>query len=287
MDITNRTIWTLWCQGFDHAPPLVRACLGSWQQFNPDWRICALDRDTLRDWINLQDVVDLTRSDLTVQKISDIARLCLLRQYGGVWADATVFCLRPLDSWVTEYYSTGFCAFRNPGPDRLMSSWFIATEKDNPILTALQEAFVEFMNSRIFSNQNTELGLLAIQKLEPILKKNVRRTIRWLNPRLQERVQAYPYFIFHYAFNKIILTNPKLRLLWEQALPLDARPSHSLQTYSRDEHGLARALSEIDRSDWMLQKLDWRADLTAPYWGEVLKRLIDFVSKRAPQRVAK
>lgn len=238
------------------------------------------------DWINLRDVVDPTRNDLTVQKISNIVRLCLLRRYGGIWADATVFCLRPLDSWVMDYYTTGFCAFRNPAPDRLMSNWFMAAEKDNPILAALYEAYVGFMNSRIFLNQNNEFGRSALEKLGPILNKNVRRTIRWLSPRLQERVQAYPYFIFHYTFNKIILTDPELRALWEQARPLDATVAHSLQAFARQKDGLARALGEINRGGWTLQKLNWSADITTPYWREVLACLAGFVSKRVPQKIA-
>jgi hypothetical protein len=32
MDISNRTIWTLWYQGYDRAPPIGRAALESWRR---------------------------------------------------------------------------------------------------------------------------------------------------------------------------------------------------------------------------------------------------------------
>src|SRR5690606_23029229 len=96
VDSDNRTIWTLWMQGVDTAPPLVRACIESWRVLNPTWRAVALDRATLGDWVDLDDIIDISRRDITVQKQAVVARLALLKRYGGVWVDATVFCLRPL-----------------------------------------------------------------------------------------------------------------------------------------------------------------------------------------------
>jgi hypothetical protein len=278
----NRTIWTFWYQGFDHAPPLVRACLDSWRRLNPDWQVIALDRHSLRDWIDLREAIDPARSDIPVQKLSAVARLCLLRRYGGVWVDATVFCLRPLDHWLPEQIPGGFAAFRNPARDRLMGNWFIAAEKDSALLAELHAAFIEFMNSRIFSNQNNLFGRIAMAVLQRLLDGNIRRTTLWLNPRLQAVLKAYPYLIFHYVFNNIILTNPDLRQLWEQGLPLDAALRHSLQALAHREDGLALAFEAIDRGDWALQKLDWRIDIASPFWSAVMPRLAEHVARHDP-----
>jgi hypothetical protein len=271
---SNRTIWMMWHQGFAEAPQIVRIAVESWRLLNPDWRIIVLDRNSLSDWVDLESVIDLNRSDLTVQKISNITRLCLLRRYGGVWADATVCCLRPLDAWLPEHYGAGFFAFRNPGPDRLASNWLIAAERDNLILVALYEAFLKFMNDNApFSNQNNDFGRLAISRLSPILNRTPRRTIRWLSPVLQKHVRAYPYFIFHYTFNKVILSNPELYALWGRAKPLDAEPAHRLQVLAGVPDGLAQAVNEIDAEHCPVQKLNWRVDVTSPYWSGVLTHL--------------
>src|SRR6185369_4382947 len=97
--VSNRTIWTLWHQGFADAPPLVQACLESWRRLNPVWCIHALDQNSLGDFIDLAALRDAS-GHLTLQKTSALARLALLRRHGGVWTDATVFCLRPLDEWI-------------------------------------------------------------------------------------------------------------------------------------------------------------------------------------------
>ena len=225
--VENRTIWTLWHQGFADAPPLVQACLESWRRFNPGWRVIALDRHSLPDYYDIAEVIDPARPDLDVIKISNLTRLCLLRCYGGLWTDATVFCLRPLDDWLDAAYDAGFFAFRNPAKDRMLATWLIASEPDNPLLVALHAAFLDFVNRRPFSNQNTAFGRYVVDRLTPILRKDVRRTGLWLNPLVQSLLRAYPYFFFHYLFNRLILTRPDLRALWERVGPIEARPLHT------------------------------------------------------------
>jgi hypothetical protein len=277
--VSNRTIWTLWYQGFEDAPPLVRAALESWRRLNPGWRIVALDRHSLKQWIDLDEVIDPTRSDLPVQKISAVARLGLLQRHGGVWTDPTVVCLRPLDQWLTN--PAGFAAFRNPGRDRLMSNWFIAAEKHNALLNELYRTFVGFMN-RPFANQNTRFGRVAVAGLERLLGTRAAHTTLWLDPRLQDLIGAYPYLIFHYTFNKVVLGDPQLRQIWDRAPPLEAVMAHGLQALSGEDNGLAPALEAIDRGDWPLQKLDWRADIDSPYWSAVLQRMSDRTGRHDP-----
>ena len=93
-----------------------------------------------------------------------------------------MFCLRPLDDWLDAAYDAGFFAFRNPAKDRMLATWLIASEPDNPLLVALHAAFVDFVNRRPFSNQNTAFGRYVVDRLTPILRKDVRRTSLWLNP---------------------------------------------------------------------------------------------------------
>lgn len=274
MEPSNRTIWTMWYQGYDEAPYLVRAALDSWIRLNPDWQVVALDRRSLSDWIDLKSIVNLDRSDLTVQKVAVINRLCLLRRYGGIWTDGTVFCLRPVSEWLPEYYGSGFFAFRNPGPDRLASNWLIASEPDNPILIAVHDAFLKFWNDHpLFPNQDNVFGKMALAFLSYILNRNVGNTVWWLAPPLQKIVGAYPYFVFHYTFNKVILSDPALGTLWNETKALEAGPCHELQSLAGIPDGAAAAEARIRTENWPVQKLDWRIDPSSPYWSRVLSCL--------------
>ena len=53
---------------------------------------------------------------------------------GGVWVDASVVPVKPLSQWLGDALTeAGFFAFERPGPDRPISSWFLAATPRNLI----------------------------------------------------------------------------------------------------------------------------------------------------------
>lgn len=144
-----RVVWTLWLQGWDSAPPLVQACLTSWESRNPTWTVRALTSETLGDYLDLAAIypmVDL--SAVPAASLSDMVRVALLAEHGGVWVDSTVFCVRPLDGWLDDYTGSGFFAFARPGPDRMVSSWFLASEPNHPITLELRDRVRAYWRDR-------------------------------------------------------------------------------------------------------------------------------------------
>jgi hypothetical protein len=109
-----RVIWTLWLQGWDNAPAIVRACLARWQNLNPGWRVHALDAQTLARFLSASDIDRIIRAETPLEAISDQIRIELLHHYGGVWADATTMCMRPLDRWLPASMPMGFSRFQGP-----------------------------------------------------------------------------------------------------------------------------------------------------------------------------
>jgi hypothetical protein len=80
--------------------------------------------------------IDATGFDSSNDRVafSERIRMALLETHGGVWADATVYCRRPLDSWLPARMGEGFFAFSKPAPARMVSSWFLAAHTDALLL---------------------------------------------------------------------------------------------------------------------------------------------------------
>src|ERR1700736_2319609 len=129
-----KTIWTCWFQGREAAPPLVEKCLGSWEEANPDWQFRCLDAGSIGKFIPICDYINPRRQTLTAASLSDLVRLLLLREFGGVWVDATLLCNRPLDEWLPGLMSEGFFAFASPAADRPLSSNFLSAGWDNDLV---------------------------------------------------------------------------------------------------------------------------------------------------------
>lgn len=268
-------IWTYWHQGWENAPSIVERCLDSWIRLNPDYEVCALDRITLLERAGFPAGIDPARSDLTVQKLSALGRLALLSQYGGVWADATVMCTRPLSDWLPEYLEGEFFAFRSPGPDRMISNWFIAAESHSVILRRLYRAFSQYYADNRFSNQGTRLGNLLLDHFGRRWNRDPESSTRWHSWFSRRVLRVYPYFIFHYTFNKLILEDPECAEIWNSVPAFSAQEPHRVQFLERAENGIAAAKLAIDSPGIPMHKLNWRVEVGSEFWAAVLPYFSD------------
>ncbi len=264
-----KVIWTYWEQGRQNAPPVVQRCFESWEYWNPGWTLHVLDRRSLNRYTDLEQRIDLSREDITIQKRSNLIRVSLLRTHGGVWADATVMCSQPLETWLAEYTSTGFFAFRNPGRDRLWSSWFIVAEPGNSLMAALEAAFVDLFASTNYTLQNTGLGDVFKRVLKPFLTRNVPCSRILVSRRVRNLLRVYPYFQFHYCFNTIVLKGGDPSRIWDKGKPFPAQPPHTLQLLGQQPGGEAEACKFILSQRSPVHKLNWKLDPDSPYWGAV------------------
>lgn len=136
-----KKIWIYWDQGENDAPPLVKECIKSWREKNKNWDIIVLDSKS----ITKHQTSQLSHKDIPIEKKSDILRTDLLKNKGGVWVDATTYCHRPLDEWLTFMLTNGFFVFSHGGPDRFIESWFIASTIKHPLITAWGDTLTEYL----------------------------------------------------------------------------------------------------------------------------------------------
>jgi len=186
-----KDIYILWFQTFLKAPNIVKLCLESWRYHNPDWNINIINSNNLQEYISFKDdFIPLGRKNISLAAKSDIIRIILLKKYGGLWVDATTFCNRPLNEWLPQYITQGFFGFCNPGPDRLLSSWFLYGEPDNYIVNKWFE----------------------------------RVKIYWINHN-----EVHDYFWFHgTVFGYIYKNDVKFKHIWNNVPKLSANLPHYL-----------------------------------------------------------
>ena len=143
-------IYMLWDKGWDYAPDLQKLARRSWEIQNPTFRVHAL---------NLTEAEALAKPNrlfpnwrkLTIQAKSDVLRVILLFERGGVWVDSSVFCNRPLLSWlnVTSDGNLGsfFTFLRNDNKNRQLrlrinpwiTSWFMVSTPRSHVLLEIMK----------------------------------------------------------------------------------------------------------------------------------------------------
>lgn len=132
----QKNIFLLWLQGWNNAPPLQKHVLKSWKLYNSGWNIITLDMNNINEYVDIQF---LKNKNISPQALSDVIRINLLSKYGGIWADATLFCLKPVDEWIVEYTKKeNFFMYHSHGggmPKEIGPCiWFIVSSKNNYIV---------------------------------------------------------------------------------------------------------------------------------------------------------
>ncbi|WP_195419790.1 capsular polysaccharide synthesis protein [Collinsella sp. D33t1_170424_A12] len=95
-------IWMCWWQGEDSAPEIVRTCIESVRRNAGGHEVIVITDDNLSDYVDIPEwVLEKVRCGVMSRThLSDLLRLSLLADHGGLWLDATFFCTGPLDEYL-------------------------------------------------------------------------------------------------------------------------------------------------------------------------------------------
>ncbi len=133
-------IWTIWLQGMDNAPDIVKCCYESMKRNIPDKEIIVITEDNYKDYVQFpQYIMDKYHKGI-ISKVhfADLLRLELLAKYGGTWMDGTVYCTEKI-SCQNYILNSDLFLFQTlkPGLDgecRAISSWLMTASAQNPII---------------------------------------------------------------------------------------------------------------------------------------------------------
>jgi len=269
-DGVSRTIWFLWFQGLENAPPVVRMCHESWVSRNPGWRVITLDAATLGAFTPVR-YSEGNIARLTLQHRADLLRLDLLARHGGVWADATCFCVRPLDEWLPPNTGSGFFAFHQPGPDRVISNWFLAARRGNVLVTRLFDRMMSYWGDQPLRNPKRGPAVNALTRL---LRCSRWTRGLWFTRPLRNWLSIGPYFAFHYAFEQLVHDDAECARVWSRTPRVSADGPHRLWRAGLLSPASDELRSEIDRRAVPVYKTAWNLGSDPIPDGSVLSYLL-------------
>jgi hypothetical protein len=92
-------IWMCWWQGLENAPEIVRACVESVHRNAGNRGVVVITDKNMADYVDIPGWIFDKVADGTITRtnLSDLLRLSLLAEHGGLWLDATFFCTGPLE----------------------------------------------------------------------------------------------------------------------------------------------------------------------------------------------
>ena len=149
-----KVVWFSWLQGMEQAPDIVKVCLQSQRRHLPDYDFRIVDLRNYHEWVKLPLFVEekFRKGLIPPALFSDLLRLALLKQYGGVWMDASVYCSGFGNEKLRERWEhimgSELTLFRYFQPGRKepvgLSTWFFAAIPQQPVISIVLDMLLAY-----------------------------------------------------------------------------------------------------------------------------------------------
>ncbi len=147
-------VWVIWWQDIKNAPQIVQECIAS-QKLNVDnncYEYHLLNSETVWKYVELpQEIIEkFKRKEIGFAHFSDILRLALIKKYGGIWMDATIFMTNQFPESIREisFYSNKKKADgynqRKLISEGKWTTYFFKAEPNDIIVSFVLDALIEY-----------------------------------------------------------------------------------------------------------------------------------------------
>lgn len=94
----SNKIWILWWQGEENMPELVKICLENMKKKLYDSEVIVLSKNNINNYIQIPEFIlkKFNNGIIGFAHFSDILRIALLKEYGGIWIDSTIYISKEL-----------------------------------------------------------------------------------------------------------------------------------------------------------------------------------------------
>ena len=131
----------------ENAPLLIQKCFESVKKFHPDWEVRILSFDTIGEYVTLPEKYYdlLAKGKIPIAIFSDVLRLYLLREYGGLWIDSTIFLTDRLNDDIldAEFMVMQKDIATDPA-ENIMSCFFIRSKSNALLLEAIKRSIENY-----------------------------------------------------------------------------------------------------------------------------------------------
>lgn len=112
----NQPIWVCWLDGIGRAPLLVQKCVSSIKKNAGNHPVNMITQDNYTEFVTLPEyIIEKKEKGLIgTAHFSDVLRVCLLAQYGGIWLDATIYCKEKIPD---NYFENDFFTCKSEPSD--------------------------------------------------------------------------------------------------------------------------------------------------------------------------
>ena len=150
-DVIGETcpIWVCWWQGEEQMPELVKVCYSSIKRHACNHPVILITSSNQDEYLNIPEMIcqKYREGKISPTHFSDIARMYLLKEYGGIWIDITNFLTQDIDCFVDtkrRYWTCRHITTYNNVSRGLWTSFFSASGKSHLIPSYIYDSLIHW-----------------------------------------------------------------------------------------------------------------------------------------------
>lgn len=211
-------VWVMWWQGEQQAPEIIKKCIASIRHYAGEGReVVVIDQQNYAQWISLPNYVieKYQRGTLPVQYVSDLARLMLINQYGGVWIDATFLLVKQIPQ---EYFEKPFYTCHTINGAK-WTGFFIGGCASNAVIKPVCELLLEY-----WEKEDVLIDYFLTDCLIDLVYRNIEEAKSLIDSVPDNNLDVL-FFINHaaepcneYKYKKLLATNYAFKLTWKKVI---------------------------------------------------------------------
>lgn len=147
-DMNNNVIWTMWWQGLDSAPEIVKHCVKHMYENANGHPIIIITKENINKYVELPNSLfnAVEERKIDIIKLSDVLRCILLYKYGGLWLDSTIFLTAPLDESI--FKQNFYSSFLKDKTGRFITMYCMGSKKNNDLMKFVFDMHMEYFEHR-------------------------------------------------------------------------------------------------------------------------------------------
>lgn len=155
MQRPGKYVWVYWDKDLEFAPKAVQMAVKSIVKEFGEERVRLLSDDNLRDVVDIPESIISKKEKgiISAAFFSDLLRLNILIEHGGLWLDATTLVSEGAKSTpvLKEILDSKLFFFQNMRPGQMgnaifLSSWLINSWTNDPTMVALRRVLYKYVN---------------------------------------------------------------------------------------------------------------------------------------------
>ncbi len=170
----SNNIWICWWQGMENAPDVVKLCFEKVKKFAGSRKVILITKENYKQYVDIPNYIieKVNKGVITITHLSDILRMNLLSEHGGIWLDATCF----LTDNIFNDLNLDFYTIKLPHneneicvSDGRWCGFFMSGTKNNVLFDFAKEFFNEY-----WKNENSLIDYFLIDYTIAIAYDNIK-----------------------------------------------------------------------------------------------------------------